>query len=127
MVDWKDRELFKIIEHEGQKKIVKCLREKFHCLVFDLDVMSALSFIHNEKDKIRFINEHKARGYTNGQPDIIAITPKGEVLFIEIKTKNGFQSDNQKKIEVWLLKHGQLYEVWKSVDDCLKNKKIIDI
>ena len=125
-MDWRERELFNVVEHEDQKKIVRCLREEFNCLVFDLDIMSTLSFINNEQDKMRFISEHKARGYTNGQPDIVIITPKGKVIFVELKTKNGQQSENQKKIEDKLGQYGQVYRLWRSVDDCLSFLNMLD-
>jgi hypothetical protein len=125
-MDWRERELFNVVEHEDQKKIVRCLREEFNCIVFDLDIMSTLSFINNEQDKMRFISEHKARGYTNGQPDIVIITPKGKVIFVELKTKNGQQSENQKKMEDKLSQYGQVYRLWRSVDDCLSFLNMLD-
>ena len=106
-------------EHIIQEKIVDYLCKRW-CVPIDTDVMDGLKFAQNDVARITYINRHKARGYINGQPDIILILPQGKVLLVEVKTPNGRQSDAQKAYQKAVENMGHRYEIWRSVADAEK-------
>jgi len=63
---------------------------------------------------------------TKGVSDIIAIK-NSLVLFIEVKTEKGVQSDSQKEFQAEIEKHGGIYILARSIEDVsewLKNNNI---
>lgn len=55
-----------------------------------------------------------------GSPDVIGlIYPHGRFLGVECKTEKGRQSDQQKRFQMMLTKHGGIYILCRSVDECL--------
>lgn len=71
------------------------------------------------------IKELEAQGYyvikliktnKNGIPDLIAIPPECDVIFSEVKRKNGKLSELQKYRIKELLKHGVKCEVYRGED-----------
>lgn len=106
-------------EHIIQEKIVDYLCTRW-CVPIDTDVMDGLKFAQNDFARITYINRHKARGYINGQPDIILILPQGKVLLVEVKTPYGRQSDAQKAYQQAAENMGHRYEIWRSVADAEK-------
>jgi hypothetical protein len=57
-------------------------------------------------------------GVHPGISDFTAIR-YGQVIFIEIKTDKGIQSDNQKKFQEQVKSHGGLYYIVRSIDDLI--------
>jgi len=69
---------------------------------------------YNVKGKWR---KHSSKYAVNGISDIVCIDRTGRVLFLEVKSKNGVQSDDQKKFEENVKKSGGRYYVVRSVKD----------
>lgn len=63
----------------------------------------------------------KAEGATAGVSDLIILLPKKPV-FVEVKTKNGRQSENQIEFQKRVERLGFEYYIWRSVDDAVKWK-----
>ena len=84
-------------EHVFQCHVARMLRMSSF-LVINCDVMDACRFLKGVQDRAYFINYHKMRGYTNGQPDLIA-GKNGQFYALELKGKNGRLSESQKKIQ----------------------------
>ena len=59
----------------------------------------------------------KATGVLAGVSDLICITPKGEIFFLELKTQKGIQSDSQKEFEAAALSAGYGYAVFRSLGE----------
>ena len=57
-------------------------------------------------------------GLLSGVSDLIIVL-KNKVVFAEIKTPKGRQSDNQKEFEHKVTKLGFSYEIWRSLDDAI--------
>lgn len=109
---------FTIKEHDTQKAIVRLLRIA-GCTIIGSDVMDGLKFFTDaDRRRYAFINHHKEMGYTKGQPDLIFVF-KNRVYFAEMKTATGKQSPEQKEFQKQLEAAGQVYLVWRSVDDCV--------
>jgi hypothetical protein len=113
-------------EHTLQANMVELLR-LHHVLVFETDVMSGLQFFsHTDKRRFAFIAHHKKIGYIKGQPDLVIVL-KNKTVFIEVKTKKGIVSPEQKEFKKEIETREQTCEVWRSLEDCIKfikeNKK----
>lgn len=106
-------------EHIIQEQIVAYLRRRW-CVPIDTDVMDGNKWATNDMARIKYINIHKARGYTNGQPDLVVLLPQGKVLLVEVKTPYGRQSDAQKAYQTAIENMGHRYEIWRSVADAEK-------
>lgn len=92
---------YTIKEHAIQESIVSALRASGFITICT-DVMTGLGQQKNKDDqskRIRFIKHYQSLGYTNGQPDLIAIKSGYPVLLIEVKTIDGKQSESQKEFE----------------------------
>ena len=60
----------------------------------------------------------KREGVLAGHSDLNIYT--GEtVIFVEVKTPKGTQSENQIKFEETVKKMGYQYLIWRSIDDCI--------
>jgi hypothetical protein len=55
-----------------------------------------------------------------GLPDIVGMLPGGRFLGIEVKTKTGKQSDDQKAFQARCEKEGGLYILARSLDDVME-------
>ena len=117
---WKQRKIFKQREKDIQKEIIEYLRYKGYYTI-NCDPMFALSYIQSDKLRIPFICEMKRKGWTKGQPDIIAISPKGNVIFAELKTNKGVLSTEQKEFQEFCKITGLNYYIWRSIDDCISS------
>ena len=106
-------------EHIIQEQIVAYLRRRW-CVPIDTDVMDGNKWATNDMARIKYINMHKARGYTNGQPDLVVLLPQGKVLLVEVKTPYGRQSDAQKAYQKAAENMGHKYIIWRSLDDAIK-------
>lgn len=107
-----------VSEHTLQAQISSILNS---CKVphFETDVMSGLQYFnHTDPRRFAFISHHKKIGYKAGQPDLVVLF-KGKVFFVELKTKKGKQSKEQKEFAKILQEHGYTYLVWRSLDDCI--------
>jgi hypothetical protein len=108
-------------EHILQTQIIPSLR-KLGYLTMDCDVMDGLKFLP-KKDKRRFgfVKQHKNMGYTVGQSDLVIISPKGRVFFVEMKNgKEGVQSEDQKWFERIVTSYGLDYLIWRTPEDVMK-------
>lgn len=120
-MDYKQRDFFKMREKIIQKSICSYLHA-IKCITIDCDVMFALSYIgQNQKQKFAFINEKKNKGWTKGQPDLIVITPSGQIVFAELKSnKGGVVSPEQKQFQKMCEERNIKYTIWRSIDDCIE-------
>jgi hypothetical protein len=59
----------------------------------------------------------KATGLLAGASDLIVITPKGKLMFVELKTDTGKQSDKQIDFENRVKKLGFEYHLIRSVEE----------
>lgn len=66
----------------------------------------------------------KAEGVRAGVADLIFMCGLGQVLFIEMKTKKGTQTESQKAFEKICLENGYIYKIARSFEDF---KKLIEI
>jgi hypothetical protein len=106
-------------EHIIQEDIVAYLRGRW-CIPIDTDVMDGNKWATSDLARIKYINIHKARGYTNGQPDLVVLMPSGRTLLVEVKTPHGRQSEAQKAYQTAAENLGYEYVIWRSVDDAKK-------
>lgn len=60
----------------------------------------------------------KKEGATAGVSDLIVLLPQ-RCVFVEVKTKTGRQSDEQKTFQQEVEKLGFEYLVWRSLDDAI--------
>jgi len=74
-------------EHDLQKNIVNYLR---------LNRIFCFSVPNSGKRSIGCSNYYKSEGLTSGISDLILLLPDGEAVFVEIKSRTGQQSKNQK-------------------------------
>ena len=73
----------------------------------------------NTKSKasgIKYMNRMKREGLLPGVSDLVLVLPD-KIVFIEVKTKRGKQSDNQISFENRVSGLGYEYVIWRSVDD----------
>lgn len=61
----------------------------------------------------------KKEGATAGVSDLIILLPQ-RCLFVEVKTKTGRQSEEQKNFQQEVEKLGFEYLIWRSLDDAIK-------
>lgn len=66
----------------------------------------------------------KDEGVRAGVADLILLTDNGKVVFIEMKTKKGTQTESQKAFEMMCLENGYIYKIVRSFEDF---KKLIEI
>ena len=59
----------------------------------------------------------KATGLTKGASDLIVIAPNGKLMFIELKTDKGVQSEYQKEFENRVTALGYEYHLIRSLED----------
>lgn len=104
-------------EHQLQKLICNLLSYA-GIYFFETDVMDGLKFCGSEKQRLAFINHHKAMGYKAGQSDLVIILPK-RIVFVEIKNgKIGRQSEEQKKFQRVVETNTHQYLIWRNIEDC---------
>jgi len=103
------------VEHSFQTMIVRQLRMS-NFIVISCDIMDATRFLKNKTNRIWFINQHKMRGYTNGQPDLV-VGKNGQFYALEIKTKTGRMSPEQKAFKKRCEEEGLTYLVIKDFED----------
>ena len=106
-------------EHNLQEVIVEYLRRRW-CVPLDTDVMDGCKWAPNDMARIKYINIHKARGYVKGQPDLVVLLPRGQVVLVELKAKSGRQSPEQKAFQADIENMGHNYVIWRSVADAEK-------
>lgn len=118
-------------EHLVQEQIVAFLRRHW-CIPIDTDVMDGLKYMAERKSdtlavkmqkkqaRIKYTTIHKARGYTNGQPDLVVLMPSGQVLLVEVKEPRGRQSTEQKIYQMAAENLGFKYVIWRSLADAVE-------
>ncbi len=104
-------------EHDIQKQIVSLLRLHDDIIIVYTDVMSGAKFCRSTV--MKFINYHKAMGYTKGMCDLILFR-HGIAYFIELKHAKGKLSPEQIGFKNKIVGYGYNHLVWRSIDDCLK-------
>jgi hypothetical protein len=80
-------------------------------------------FAFKVKDQAQFVNgqyRRPSKYCINGVSDIIVMIKNGPVLFIEIKTREGFQSRDQKYFQKICEEMGHRYHLARSLDDIRK-------
>ena len=103
-------------EHALQYNIVRALKAA-RFIMLDTDVMDALKFF-GQKNMARFayISHHKNMGYTKGQSDLI-VGKAGKFYAIELKTKLGRQSPEQRQFQEMCMQNGLDYRIIRSIAD----------
>ena len=101
------------LEHDTQSAILEWL-EKKHIYHFRMNVGA---FLGEYKGKKRFV-----KFGPKGAPDIIAVI-KGQIIGIEVKAQDGFQSQAQKEFEVEFVRAGGIYLLCFSLDDVISGLK----
>ena len=107
------------MEHDIQYSIVTYLR-LHHILCIENDAMSGLQFF-SPKDgrRFAFIKHHEKMGYEKGQADLMLLLKGGKCVFVELKTKKGRQSEEQKIFQNAVELLGFEYKLWRSLDDAI--------
>lgn len=59
----------------------------------------------------------KLTGLLSGVSDLILITPKGTLIFLELKIQKGIQSETQKDFETRVKALGYEYRICRSLED----------
>lgn len=80
---------------------------------------------HGKKAKGRNRYNIVQRGHVNGVPDVAIVLPRGGMLWVELKSAKGTQSDDQKKIEARLTALGHTYLLardWTTVVEWLRER-----
>lgn len=104
-------------EHIFQQDVVDALRWN-GITTINCDPMIGLQFLPKDTPRrYKFVNYLKSAGYTNGQPDLVLMLADGETLYVELKSPDGTQSDDQKLFEWKATKMGHNYIVWRSMDE----------
>ena len=93
-------------EHDEQVKV--CHYLDFHRLLY-FAIPNGV-FLKDKQTAYRIINKQKAEGMANGVPDLFICEPNDfyNGLFIEMKTKSGVLSENQRQWLTKLNKNGYL-------------------
>lgn len=86
-----------------------------YCLKFH-DPRFVIMSVPNEGENAYEIKRKVDRGMLKGASDLIVITNK-EVIFFEVKTPTGVQSDNQKDFEDRVNKLGHKYFMFRSLKE----------
>jgi hypothetical protein len=73
------------------------------------------------RNNYAIMNTLKNEGLCLGASDLV-VMPKGKLLFCEIKTKIGVQSESQKEFQKQIEVLGYTYLIWRSIDDCINYK-----
>lgn len=96
-------------EAKIQQKIVMMVRSEFQ----DHIIFSVPNEGKNLKEQMSKI----ATGLMSGVADLILLTPKGQTMFLEVKTPDGRQSPNQIKFENKVRSIGLFYIVVRNNED----------
>jgi len=82
--------------------------------------------VPNEGKRSVFLGSYfKKEGMKKGVSDLIILLPMGRCIFIEVKSRTGVQTKEQKEFQNTVQKLGFEYKIWRTVDDVvlfLKNK-----
>lgn len=104
-------------EHALQKMVVSYLRVKGY-ITINTDMMIGLKFLKTQAQRINFISNCNATGYTKGQFDLICITEDKGIWFLELKNgKKGVLSKEQKELAKTIKKWGYNYAVIREFED----------
>lgn len=106
-----------INEHTLQKNVVSYLRTKGY-ITINTDMMIGLKFLKSQPQRIGFISNCKALGYSVGQFDLVVITQHRGVWFLELKNgKKGTLSKEQKELAKLVQDWGYNYAVIREFED----------
>jgi hypothetical protein len=76
----------------------------------------AIFSVPNERKNVQELTRMKATGLLSGVADLICIIPN-KVIFLELKTQIGKQSENQKEFEKTVTALGFEYHVIRSLEE----------
>lgn len=104
-------------EHDIQVKVCKYLSSK------GLKYWAVPNgFVHNGTDKmatVRYIGYMKAEGVRNGVFDMTILLGKGDIAFLELKTKKGRASEEQLKWKEYFDNNGYKNAICKGYDEAV--------
>lgn len=58
-------------------------------------------------------------GLLSGVSDLCVVLPEGRVMWIEVKTTKGVQSETQRAFEKAITALGYNYQIWRSMNDAI--------
>lgn len=102
------------LESSLQKDVVKYLR-------LELRYIGGLIYaVPNGDKRDKIIGARlKQEGVLAGVADLHILLPGGRIIFVEMKTKTGKQSENQKIFQDTVESLGFEYLIWRSIDDAI--------
>ncbi len=74
---------------------------------------------NGEKRDIGTAQKLKRSGTIAGVADLVLLFKGGKTVFVELKTKKGYQSEAQKRFMDICKNLGFEYVIWRSLDDCI--------
>lgn len=104
-------------EEKIQYQIVEHFNNTY-CLKFQNPRYCIFS-VPNDTTDVRELMRKKSTGLKAGVSDLIVLLPN-KVLFVEVKTNTGVQSDKQKEFQQQVEKLGFEYHLVRSLDDFIK-------
>lgn len=105
--------MIKLSEHSIQTQIVQYLKwSNIECFA----IPNGIFFNSASKNQTyAYINKLRKEGFREGCSDLVVLL-KNRVIFIEIKSTTGKQSDKQKEFETKVKELGFEYYVWRDID-----------
>lgn len=102
------------LESSLQKEVVKYLR-------LELRYFGGIIYaVPNGDKRDKIIGARlKQEGVLAGVADLHILLPGGRIIFVEMKTKSGKQSENQKLFQEMVENLGFEYIIWRSIDDAI--------
>lgn len=102
------------LESSLQKEVVKYLRLELR------HIGGIIYAVPNGDKRDAIIGARlKQEGVLAGVADLHILLPGGKIIFVEMKTKTGSQSDNQKLFQKQVETLGFEYLIWRSIDDAI--------
>lgn len=68
----------------------------------------------------RALSKLMAMGMLPGVPDLIVVSPKGRLHFLEFKSEDGTLSDAQEAFQLWAIRAALPHSVVRSVDEATR-------
>lgn len=103
-----------ITEKQIENSILEYLETRRDCIAWK---NQSVGVYDPKRNKFR---KSKNRFHKNGVSDIICMMKDGFVLFLEVKTQKGRQTEDQKKFEQNCDSMNQFYRVVRSIEETIK-------
>lgn len=84
--------------------------------IFYFAVPNGIHFNRDKLKAIKYAQKLKSEGFRSGVSDLVILT-KEKPYFVEIKTKKGKQSENQKLFQKDIENLGYTYLIWKDYSE----------